>query len=99
MARLFELLGVVWLPGLLLIAGVVLLAVGLRRRSAGRAGAWGGLLLGGGLLALGSGGVTLPDSAGFWIAIVAAVILFANLVWLVVTGQWLAPLAAVLGGV
>src|SRR4051794_18155442 len=99
MARLLELLGVVWLPVVLLVAGLALLAVGLRRRSEGTAGAWRWLVPGGAALAAGLGGVTLPDDAGFWIALSAGLLFFVKLVLLVITGYWLVPLAAGLAAV
>src|SRR5437764_10447687 len=96
MARLLELLGVVWLPVVLLVAGLALLAVGLRRRSAGAAGAWRWLVPGGAALAAGLGGVALPEDVGFWIGLVAGLFFFVKLVVLVITGYWLVPLAAAL---
>src|SRR5262245_31966121 len=97
MTRLLALLDVLWLPGVLLAAGLVLLAIGLRRPSAGSA-SWRCLVLGGAAAAAGLGGVSLPSDAGFWIALVAGVLLFGKLIALVLTAYWLAWLAAALGG-
>ncbi len=98
MARLLELLSVVWLPGLLLLAGLGLLALGRRRRAAAAGPAWGWLVPGGALAVLGFGGLILQEDAGFWITVVAGGLLFAKIIWLVVSGQWSAPVAAALGG-
>src|SRR5213080_3087467 len=97
MARLLELLGVVWLPGLLFAAGLVAVAVWTRRRSEG-VPAWGWLLLGGAGVLAGLGGLTTPSAVGFWLTVAAGGLLFAKLVVLVITGHWLTPLGAALGG-
>jgi uncharacterized membrane protein len=98
MGRMLELLEAVWLPSLLVVAGLAALAVWLRRRSDG-VSAWSYLILGGAGAAAGLGGLTLPSEVGFWIAVIAGALLFAKLVLLVITGQWYAPLGAFLGGV
>src|SRR3954453_21549059 len=97
MGRLLELFGVVWLPGLLFAAGLAAGAVWLRRRSDG-APAWGWLVLGGTGMLAGLGGLTLPSGVAFWLAVAAGVLLFAKLVFLVITGHWYAPLGAAFGG-
>jgi uncharacterized membrane protein len=97
MARVLELLEIAWLPGLFLVAGLGAIALGLRRQT-GVGRLWRRIALSGALVSMGLGGLALGSDVGFWIAGVAALLLFAKLVWLVVTGQWLAPLAAVLGG-
>src|SRR5205823_6427645 len=97
MARLLELLGVVWLPGLLFAAGLAALAVWLRRRSGG-VSASGWLVLAGAGILTGLGGLTMPANIGFWLALVAGALLFGKFVWLVITGQWLTPLGALFGG-
>ncbi len=97
MERLSELLGVVWLPGLLLAGGLAALAVWLRRRSDGTpARSW--LILGGAAAAVGLGGLTLPSQIAMWLAAIAGGLLFGQLILLVITGQWYTPLAAILGG-
>lgn len=97
MARLVELLGVVWLPGLLLAAGLAGLAVWVRRRSAGEP-EWGRLVAGITLALLGLGGLTLPSQIGMWLMIAAAGLLFVKLIVLVVTGHWFAIAGAAIGG-
>src|SRR4051794_11151398 len=97
MARLLELLGVVWLPGLLFAAGLAAVAVWFRRRSAGTP-AWSWLLVGSACALAGLGGLTLPSAVAFWLAVAATGLLFAKLVFLVVTGHWYAPLGFMYGG-
>src|SRR5690349_3523963 len=96
MGRMLELLGVVWLPGLLLLAGLAALALGLRRRSEGGR-PWGWLAAGGALTSLGLGGLAVGSEVGFWVATAAALLLFGLVIWLVLSGQWYAPVAAALG--
>jgi uncharacterized membrane protein len=96
MTRLLELLGALWLPVVLLVVGLGLLAVGLWRRSEASGRAWGWLILGGAVAAAGLGGIVLPAEAGFWVAFVALVLLFGKLIALVLTSHWIAWLAAAL---
>jgi uncharacterized membrane protein len=97
MGRFWELLGVAWLPGLVFVAGLVALAVWLRRRS-DDVPPWKWLILGTGASAIGLGGMTLPSQVAFWIAVGAASLLFIEVLFLVVSGHWYAPVAAVIGG-
>jgi hypothetical protein len=98
MGRVSELVSVGWLPGLLLVGGLALLAIWLRRRSEGTAAPL--LLVGGAALGLtGLGGLTLPAHVGVWLAAIGGSLLFLQVLVLVITGQWLTIAAAVTAGV
>src|SRR4051794_29458011 len=50
-------------------------------------------------VAFGLGGLALANDAAPWVVGGATAVLFGMLVWLVLSGQWLAPLAAGLGAI
>jgi uncharacterized membrane protein len=109
MSRVWEFLEVIWLAALLFAGGLAALAVWLRRRSDGvPASRW--LFAGVALALVGLGGLTLglirvngpkgPTSVsiGMYLAVVAGSLLFLKFVFLIPTGRWYTPLAAILGG-
>src|SRR5436305_10913687 len=85
-----------WFAGLVFLAAVVAGLAVLWRR--GRPSVAPFILPAAGA-AFGLGGLVLANDAAPWVAGGAAVVLFGMLVWLVLTGQWLAPLAAGVGAI
>src|SRR5947209_8824164 len=85
-----------WFAGLVFLAAVVAgLAVFWRR---GRLSVAPFILPAAGA-AFGLGGLVLANDAAPWVAGGAGVVLFGMLVWLVLSGQWLAPVAAAVAAI
>lgn len=95
MARLVELLSSVWLPVLLLATGAAAFSIGWRRRTA-QTPCWNWLLWGSAGALVGFGGLVLPPDVAFWVFVVGVALLVAQLIWLVISGQWITVLGATL---
>lgn len=97
MDRLLLFLASHWFGAFLLCVGVVLalalLLVRWRRKG------WSLPLgvTGAGFALAGAGGLIVPADVGAWVATIGLVLLFFALLWVIITSQWSAPLAWVVG--
>jgi uncharacterized membrane protein len=94
MSAITDFLAANWLPVLLEIIGLLLLAAGLRGRR------WGRIFVGGVLVMAGLGGcVSVPMWAALWMISAAASVLAALVFVLLLVGAWSPPAASLAGAV